>query len=101
MEDAMKAARSTVSEIRQRGQLTIPKDIREASKLEEGQEVSIIPLGESILVTPKRLELDEARRRIRNIIRTTGLAAADVLAGLEEERAGLFEDLYGKKAARK
>ncbi|HEY6873644.1 MAG TPA: AbrB/MazE/SpoVT family DNA-binding domain-containing protein [Geobacteraceae bacterium] len=97
----MKAARSSVSEIRQRGQLTIPKDIREASKLEEGQEVSIIPLGASFLVTPRRLDLDEARRQIRRIIRTTGLAAADVLAGLEEERGELFEELYGKKAARK
>ena len=96
----MKAARSCVTEIRQRGQLTIPKNIREASRLEEGQEVSIIPLGDSILVTPKRLELDEARRKIRTIIRATGLAAVDVLAGLEEERAALFEELYGKKTAR-
>ncbi|MBT0652699.1 AbrB/MazE/SpoVT family DNA-binding domain-containing protein [Geomobilimonas luticola] len=96
----MKAARSCVTEIRQRGQLTIPKNIREASRLEEGQEVSIIPLGDSILVTPKRLELDEARRQIRTIIRATGLAADDVLAGLEEERAALFEELYGKKTAR-
>jgi AbrB family looped-hinge helix DNA binding protein len=96
----MKAARSCVTEIRQRGQLTIPKNIREASRLEEGQEVSIIPLGDSILVTPKRLELDEARRQIRTIIRATGLAADDVLAGLEEERAALFEELYGKNTAR-
>jgi hypothetical protein len=35
--------------------------------LEEGQAVSIIPIGDSVIVSPKRLELDEARREIRRI----------------------------------
>lgn len=93
----MKVAACYKTEVRQRGQVTIPKRIREASGFEEGRAVTIISLGESILLTPKRLELDEARREIRKIVRATGMSADKVLAGLDDERQSLFEELYGLK----
>lgn len=93
----MKAAACYKTEVRQRGQVTIPKRIRDASGFDEGRAVTIISLGESILLTPKRLELDEARREIRKIVRATGMSADKVLAGLEDERQSLFEELYGLK----
>ncbi len=86
-----------VTEIRNRGQITIPKAIRDESHLEEGQQVSIIPLGDCILVSPKRLELDEARSQIRRILKASGLSAEELLAGLDEERENLFGELYAKK----
>jgi AbrB family looped-hinge helix DNA binding protein len=55
--------KTCITEIRHRGQITIPKAIRQASSMEEGQQFSIILLGDSILITPKRLDLDEARGR--------------------------------------
>ena len=64
----MQATKSFTAEIKPRGQLTIPKRIREMSHLEEGQAVSIIPVGDAVIITPKRLELDEARREIRRIL---------------------------------
>jgi len=54
--------RTFTAEIKARGQLTIPKTIRATSHLEEGQIVSIIPVGDSVIITPKGLELDEERR---------------------------------------
>jgi AbrB family looped-hinge helix DNA binding protein len=92
-------ARSEVftAEIKTRGQLTIPKKIRDARHLEEGQIVSLIPVGDSIIVTPKRLELDEARREIRKIMKATGLSADDLIEGLREERENLFQETYGRK----
>ena len=85
-----------VTEIRNRGQLTIPKSIRDASHLEEGQIVSIIPLGDTILVTPQRLELDDARRQIKRILNQSGLSLEEVLKGIDEERDMLFGELYGR-----
>ncbi len=93
----MSAERTAVAEIKSRGQLTIPKKIRESSHLEEGQVVSIIPVGDSVIVTPKRLELDEARRQIRKIMKTSGLSEKDLLQGLKEERESLYRARYGKK----
>lgn len=93
----MPLATTAVTEIRNRGQITIPKAIRDASHLEEGQQVTIVPLGDSILVSPRRLELNEARSRIRSILKASGLSAEEVLAGLDEERETLFGELYGQK----
>lgn len=96
----MQANKSLLAEIKSRGQLTIPKKIREMSHLEEGQVVSVIPVGDSVIITPKRLELDEARRQIKKILKESGLSAEDVLAGLKEERETLFRETYGKKRSR-
>ena len=84
-------------EIKSRGQLTIPKKIRDMIHLEEGQAVSIIPLGDSVIITPRRLEFDEARRQIRRILKQTNCSVDELLAGLKEERTNLYKDVYGKK----
>jgi AbrB family looped-hinge helix DNA binding protein len=59
------ATRSVTGKIKSRGQLTIPKKIREMSRLEEGQAVSIIPVGDTVIIMPKRLDPDDARREIK------------------------------------
>ena len=86
------------AEVKSRGQLTIPKKIREAGYMEEGQGVTIIPLGDSILVTPKTLRLEDARRELRRILRSSGLSLKDLAAGLEEARTRTYGETYaGKK----
>ena len=65
--------------------------------LEEGQVVSIIPVGDSVIITPKRLELDEARREIRKLLKATGLSEEDLLKGLQEEREKLYQETYGEE----
>jgi len=93
----MNNIKTASAEIKSRGQLTIPKKIRESSHLEEGQVVSIIPVGDSVIITPKRLELDEARRQIRKIMKASGLSEKELIRGLEEERELLYEETYGSK----
>ena len=93
----MENVKTAIAEIKSRGQLTIPKKIRESSHLEEGQVVSIIPVGESVIITPKRLELDEARRQIRKIMKASGLSEKELLKGLKDEREALYRETYGKK----
>ncbi len=85
------------SEIRGRGQLTIPKGIRESGRFYEGQAVTIIPIGDSLLVTPKTLGLDEARREIKRIVRASGFSMDELLKGLDESRESLYRDTYGRK----
>ena len=93
----MQIMKPLTTEIKSRGQLTIPKKIRVMGHLEEGQVVSIIPVGDSVIITPKRLELDEARREIRKLLKATGLSEEDLLKGLKEEREKLYQETYGEK----
>jgi AbrB family looped-hinge helix DNA binding protein len=86
------------SEIRERGELTIPKKIREAFHLESGQKIEFIPIGnDALLLTPKRLELQEARRQIQRILKQAKADPRDVLQGLEASREETFQKHFGKK----
>jgi len=89
--------KSMTAEIKARGQLTIPKKIRDMLKLEEGQAVSLLAIGESVIISPKRFELDEARRQICRIMNDSGLTEAVLLAELKKEREALYREKYGKK----
>jgi AbrB family looped-hinge helix DNA binding protein len=93
----MESSKVSVAEIKSRGQLTIPKKIREMGHLEEGQVVTIIPVGDSLIITPQRLELDEARRQIKKLLKASGISLEKLLAGLKEERETLYKETYAKK----
>lgn len=91
----MNTEKAAVAEIKARGQLTIPKKIREMSHLEEGQVVTIIPAGDGFIVTPKRLELDEAKREIRKVLKAANVTIEELLESLKEERDLLYQETYG------
>jgi AbrB family looped-hinge helix DNA binding protein len=93
----MEETKPAIAEIKARGQLTIPKKIRELSHIEEGSVVSILPIGDSLIITPKRLELDEARRQLRKLVKASGLTIEELIEGLKEERTELFKETYGAK----
>jgi AbrB family looped-hinge helix DNA binding protein len=93
----MEAAKTATAEIKARGQLTIPKKIREMSHMEEGSVVSIVPVGDSLVITPKRIELDEARRQLRKLLKASDLTIGELIEGLKEERDELFKETYGAK----
>lgn len=93
----MQALKSFTTSIKSRGQLTIPKQVRNAGQLDEGQVVSIIPIGDSIIITPKRLALDDARREIKKILKTTGHSLEELMEGLKAEREALYRETYDKK----
>jgi AbrB family looped-hinge helix DNA binding protein len=93
----MLALKTYQTEVRSRGQMTIPKAIRKVSNIDEGQIVSMLPIGESILITPKPLQLDEARRQMKRILLSSGMTVEELVEGLNEERSKLFGELYGDK----
>jgi hypothetical protein len=66
--------------------------------LEEAQVDSIIPVGDSLIITPKRLELDEARREIKKVLKASGVSIEELLTGREEERSALAKESYAKKS---
>jgi len=68
--------------------------------LKRGQIVSIIPVGDSVIITPRRLELDEARREIRKLLKASCLSEEDLLKGLQEEREKLYQKIMAKRIVR-
>ena len=93
----METAKTITAEIKARGQLTIPRKIRESTRMDEGSVVSIVPVGDSLVISPKRIDLDEARRELKKLLKSSGTTLAGLLAGLKEEREALVKELYGAK----
>jgi len=58
---------------------------------------SIIPIGDTLIITSKKLELEEARREIRKIMESCGVSFGVLLAGLREEREKLYKEAHGGK----
>lgn len=92
----MQEMKSFMATVKSRGQMTIPKKIREASHFEEGQRVSMIPVGDAVIVMPQQLTLDEARRQLRKILKASGISIEELLAGLKEERVLFYKETYRK-----
>ena len=91
----MNPEKPLLAEIKQRGQLTIPKKIRESHHLETGSIVSLIPLGDTVIISPRRLALEEARRELKVILKEASCTLDELTQGLEEERQSVFGELYG------
>ena len=89
--------KTITGEIKAKGQLTVPKKIRDMLKIEEGQAVTFLAIGDSVIISPKRLDADETRRQIRRIVRDSGLTEEALLAELKKERESLYREKYGKK----
>ena len=74
--------RTASLEARDRGQVTLPKALRDALQLEEGDAMRAVQIGDSIVLTPQRLELDALRREVRRLMKKHNVTAGDLLRDL-------------------
>ena len=59
-------------QLRERGQLTIPAEIRREMGVREGDVFSIVRVGDSLVVTRKRLLTPEIARKVEALMQETG-----------------------------
>lgn len=69
-------------EVRERGQVTLPKALRDALQLEAGDAVRAVQIGDSIVLTPQRMELDALRKEVRRLMKKHNVTADDLLRNL-------------------
>jgi len=69
-------------EVRDRGQVTLPKALREALHLEKGDAVRAVQIGDSIVLTPQRMELDALRKEIRRLMKQHNVTPEELLRDL-------------------
>jgi len=59
--------------------------------------VTFLAIGDSVIISPKRLDLEEARRQIRRIMKEASLTESELLADLRKERDALYREKYGRR----
>lgn len=68
--------------VRDRGQVTLPKKLRDSLHLEKGDALRGVQVGDAIVLIPQRVELDKLRGQIRRLMKQRGVTARDLLKGL-------------------
>ena len=77
-----------------RGQLTIPKEVREALKLEEEGQLTVFVVGRCLVLTPKRLLRSSLAKDVEKTMKAQGLTLEDVLSDLKNERRRYNKEAY-------
>lgn len=75
-------------EMAQRGQVTIPKAIRDRYNLEPGQKMSVVDIGGALVLTPKKLVVDDLCDRLCEELAQSGGTLEEMLADLRAIREG-------------
>ena len=71
-----------------RGIITLPKELRDHNKIEEGDTLTLIDLGDGVVViSPKRSRVDEIADKLAKEWQDSGESLESMLSTLREVRA--------------
>lgn len=86
---------SNTIQIRNKGTLTLPIELRRKYNLAEGDVFTLIDLGDGAFVlTPRLTQVDRFGDRVAQALDEAGLSLEDMLAALDEERERFYQDRY-------
>ncbi|MBM3243116.1 AbrB/MazE/SpoVT family DNA-binding domain-containing protein [Candidatus Poribacteria bacterium] len=81
--------------VRQRGEITLPKEVREACHVAPGAIFSVVPIGDVILLIPGHSRVGEAAAQLEHLRESAGLTVEQMMEGLDEERERYYQERYG------
>ncbi len=84
-----------IVQVRERGQFTIPAEVRRQIGIQEGDTFSLLWLDDTLIATRRRLVTPEIARAIEALMQQKGMTLEDLLEGLEEERQTYIRERYG------
>lgn len=80
-------------QMRSKGTLTIPSELRRKYSLDEGDVFTVVDLGDgSLVLVPRVSVVPKLVAEMDAMRRDEGLSLDDLLSGLPEERRHLFEE---------
>ena len=84
-------------QVRKKGILTLPVELRDKYSLDEGDIFTLIDLGDgSFLLTPRLSHITRTGDRVSEILNEEGISLDDLLNALDEEREHYYRDHYAE-----
>ena len=74
------------------GQVTVPVALREQLQLSEGDQLTLIQVGDLVLLSPKALVVPQLVEQISTLREAEGISLGELLDGLTVERQALWEE---------
>jgi bifunctional DNA-binding transcriptional regulator/antitoxin component of YhaV-PrlF toxin-antitoxin module len=86
---------STTIQIRGKGTVTLPIELRRKYGLGEGDIITLIDLGDgSFLLTPIVTQVDRLGDRVAQAMAEKGISLDEILTALDEEREHYYQERY-------
>lgn len=90
----------TTLQVRQRGTLTLPADLRDKYGIKEGDTFRLVDLDGIFVLTPMVPMVPELAQEIERERRRAGLSMNALLKGLRKERKRYYQEKYARKNER-
>jgi antitoxin PrlF len=81
--------------VQEKGQVTIPTEIRKKLGLKRGDLVAIVETPEGVFITPQQVLASKAFDSIGNILKEQGVSLEELIASGRDIRTDLLEETYG------
>lgn len=78
--------------LRGRGQVTIPKPVREQLAAAEGDMLTLLQLDDLLILSPQELRVPALQARFKEEMEEAGVSLADLLEGLAAEREAIYRE---------
>ena len=84
-----------LSRLQERGQVTIPLEIRQKLGLEPGDMIAFIETEQGILISPQEMIAMDALDKMGAMLKGKGITLEELIESSREERSDLIEKEYG------
>lgn len=82
-------------QLRQKGTITLPREVRRKYHLDEGDVFQVTDLGDgSLLLTPKVPPVAELGDKIARLLAEGGVTPDEIMRQLDEEREAFYQEHY-------
>jgi antitoxin PrlF len=81
--------------IQEKGQVTIPTEIRKKLGLKRGDLVAVVETPEGVFITPQQVVAAKALDSIGNILKEQGVSLEKLIASGRQIRTELLQETYG------
>jgi antitoxin PrlF len=81
--------------MQEKGQVTIPTEIRKKLGLKRGDLVAVMETPEGVFITPQQVVATKALDSIGNILKEQGLSLEEVISSGRELRTDALQETYG------
>lgn len=84
-------------QIRRRGVITIPAELRRQYDLDEGETLTLVDLGDgALLFTPQISRTGRMGDKVAQLMEQEGVSVEEVLQALDEERESYYREHYAQ-----
>ncbi len=81
--------------VQEKGQVTLPSDMREKLGLKKGDLVAVMETSEGVFISPQVIVASKTLDKIGEALRGKGLSLEDLIESGREERDNIIEKKYG------